>query len=308
MAPNRFCAICGKDIDDSAPHYAMCLECYLKENPLFFLPSDLSLKICLDCGSYAKKDQWNRPESPNLKSLVFDAIDHYSLKNIKHKREIRFLMKMNEESKEYNSRNLVRSVVVDVEGFLNKDEKIKHNQAIKINLNYELCQNCLNLRGGNYFTSILQLRVKDDTSFHQLEKIVDDVQFYVEEQFENDNKQYISKIVDKKYGLDFYLSTNELMNHIITYLRKRYHFILKRSKKLMGRDIQRGKNVYRLKTLIKFLPISKNDLILINNKKYKVDKITHNKVILRTSEGSKEIKPFKFFTNERITFLNETGE
>ena len=58
---HRFCAICGKPIDNTAPHFGMCQNCYLKENPLFELPSTLSFKICIDCGSYSKKEEWVKP-------------------------------------------------------------------------------------------------------------------------------------------------------------------------------------------------------------------------------------------------------
>jgi len=36
--PNRFCAICGINLGKEDPHFGMCLECYLKEHPLFELP------------------------------------------------------------------------------------------------------------------------------------------------------------------------------------------------------------------------------------------------------------------------------
>jgi len=91
------------------------------------------------------------------------------------------------------------------------------------------------------------------------------------------------------------------MNRIISHIRSKYYFILKRTKKLVGRDSQKGRNTYRLKALIKFIPFKKNDFILINNSKYFVEKLTKNKVILRDEKQTKLVKNFSFFfDNKRV--------
>ena len=63
---NRFCAICGKNLDENAPHFGMCLNCYLKEHPLFELPNRFSFKTCIDCGSYSIKEEWIKFENEKL--------------------------------------------------------------------------------------------------------------------------------------------------------------------------------------------------------------------------------------------------
>jgi NMD protein affecting ribosome stability and mRNA decay len=118
--------------------------------------------------------------------------------------------------------------------------------------------------------------------------------------FDRDHRHYISKIEDQKYGVDLYLSTNELMNHIIKFLKSKHHFLLKRTKKLVGRDNQKGKNLYRLKALIKFLPIAHNDTVLIDNQDFIVENITRNKIILKGKNNIKLIKDYSYFFNENI--------
>ncbi|MFW9784570.1 MAG: NMD3-related protein, partial [Candidatus Heimdallarchaeota archaeon] len=117
-----------------------------------------------------------------------------------------------------------------------------------------------------------------------------------------DKKQYISKVLDQKYGLDLMLSTNELLNHIISHLRNKLHFILKRTKKLIGRDIQKGKNIYRLKSLVRFLPFRKNDIIEIENHKYIIDNITKNKIVLKNEDNQKLVKGYSFFFSQKNFF------
>ena len=298
--PNRFCAICGKILVENDPHFGMCLKCYLKEHPLFELPNHFSLNICVDCGSYSKKDEWVEPLENELFSIIEQAIQRLLLKPYSKRNSIDFSISFDEESFVFSSKDLLTSLEVVIQGTLKEDSIIKHQQVIKLNLNHMLCKNCTNLRGGTYFLSIIQLRVKNEKQFDLIKKATGEINEYVEKLFEKDHRQYISKIEDQKYGVDLYLSTNELMNYLIKFLKTNYYFLLKRSKKLVGRDSQKGRNLYRLKTLIKFLPIRNNDIISIENQNYIVENITKNKVILRSEKNAKLIKDYSFFFNEKI--------
>jgi len=298
--PNRFCAICGKILVENDPHFGMCLECYLKEHPLFELPKQFSLNICVDCGSYSKKDVWVEPLENELFSIIEQAIHKLLLKPFLKRNIIDFSISFNEESFVFSSKDLLISLEVAIQGILKENSKITYQQIIKLNLNHILCKNCTNLRGGTYFLSIIQLRVKDEKDFDLIKQVLEEINEYVERIFEKDHRQYISKVEDQKYGVDLYLSTNELMNYLIKFLKTNYYFLLKRSKKLVGRDSQKGRNLYRLKTLIKFLPIKNNDIISIENQNYIVENITKNKVILRSENNTKLIKDYSFFFNEKI--------
>jgi len=306
--PNRFCAICGKDLDEFAPNYGMCLKCYLKEHPLFELPEKLSIKICLDCGNYSKKNIWIESENNEIFFIIEDAIRNFVLKPYLKKDNIDFSIFFNQESFVYSSKDLLKSLILTVKGTLRHDKKINYQEKINIILNYDLCKNCSNLRAGTYFLSIIQLRVKNENFFNIIKEVLDEIHIYVEKLNEKDSRQYITKIEDQKFGVDLYLSTNELMNYILKYLKRKYPFILKRSKKLVGRDSQKGRNLYRLKSLIKFLPINKNDIVLIDNQKYKVENLSKNRVLLRSEKGIKLIKEYPYFFSDKILIKNRTVE
>jgi nonsense-mediated mRNA decay protein 3 len=298
--PHRFCAVCGKDLNDSAPNFSLCLNCYLKEHPLFELPDKFSLKICIDCNKYSIREAWTIPEEKEIFSIIEEAVNKSLLKHILKTKKIRFTFSFDKDSMIYSSKDLLKSVNLKLNGALEEDPTISHEENMKINLEYHLCKNCSNIRGGTYFLAIVQLRVKDENFFYIIQKVLDDIQRYVENLFEEDPRQYITKLVDQNNGVDLYLSTNELMNHIIKQLQTNYHFILKRSKKLVGRDAQRGKNLYRLRSLIKFLPVNKNDSILMEDKDYIVENILKDKVILRDSRGMKVSKDYSYFFNNQI--------
>lgn len=298
--PNRFCAICGKVISDADPHFGMCYDCYLKEKPLFDLPKRFSLNICIDCGSYSKKEVWIEPRDNELFPTINEAIHRFLLKNYLKKGNIEFSITFDEKSYIFSSKDLLKNLDIVVNGKMKENTKLKYQETINVNLNYLLCKNCSNIRGGTYYISIIQLRVKDETQFDLINKALNEINKYVEKLFEKDQKHYISKIEDQKFGVDLYLSSNELMNYIIKLLRVKYYFLIKGTKKLIGRDIQKGKNLYRLKTLIKFLPIQKNDIVIIENEDFLVEKITKTKVFLRNNKNSKLIKNYSYFFNEKI--------
>jgi len=303
--PNRFCAICGNKLNEDSPHYGMCLNCYLVEHPLFDLRDELNVNVCLDCGSYSKKDVWQEPSEDDLYTILDEIVQKFMLRQLKKNILIDVSFSIDKNSMVYSSKDLLRSVEVLIRGNLKKNVDISHQKLVKLKINYMLCKNCSNLRSGTYFTSILQLRVKDVNQLDIIQGFLQEINNFVESLFKKDHRQYISIIKEQKYGVDLYLSTNEIMNRVIKFLQTKYHFLLKRTKKLVGRDNQKGKNLYRLKSLIKFLPVYTHEVILIDNEEFVIESITRSKVILRSSNNAKLIKDYSYFFSEKIIIKNQ---
>ena len=299
--PNRFCAICGKSLKQNSPHFNMCMDCYLTENPLFELPDSFSIRICKECGMYSKKEEWIELPSDDIFRIIEEVIEKFLLKKYIKSNEIQFSFSYDKTNFIYNSSDLLKSLKLIVHGKLIKNPKISSEQNIDVVINYELCNNCSNLISGMHFLSIIQLRVKGEEFFDVIANSLSEIQKYVEDLYLEDNRQYISKLVDQKYGVDLFLSTNELMKKIIVFLKPRYNFILKRSKKLVGRDSQKGRNLYRLKSLIKFIPFKRSDWIILNEKKFYVENV-HKKIVVLRDEGNLRIvKDFNDFFDEKAS-------
>jgi len=296
--PHRFCAICGTELDKKAPHFGMCLNCYLEENPLFKLPKSYNFRLCMDCLKYSKKEEWFEPTENEIFLVIEEVLTRFLLKKYTRQGSITFSFSFDKLI--YSSRNLLTSLDVIITGEMAGNNRFAHQETLRVIIDYELCKNCANLRGGMYYLSIVQLRVKDNTQFGIIKEVLEEISILVENLFSRDDKQYIAKIEDQPLGVDLYLSTNELMNRIISHIKAKHHFILKRTKKLVGRDSQKGRNIYRLKSLIKFLPFRKNEYILINDSKYLIESLTKNRVMLRDEKQTKLVKNFSFFFNDKI--------
>ena len=296
--PHRFCAICGSELDENAPHFGMCLNCYSEENPLFELPKSYNFRLCMDCLKYSKKEEWFEPAENEIFLVIEEVLTRFLLK--KYTRQGLITFSFSFDKLIYSSRNLLTSLDVIIKGEMAGNNRFAHQETLRVIIDYELCKNCANLRGGMYYLSIVQLRVKDNTQFGIIKEVLEEISILVENLFKRDEKQYIAKIEDQPLGVDLYLSTNELMNRIISHIKAKHHFILKRTKKLVGRDSQKGRNIYRLKSLIKFLPFRKNEYILINDSKYLIESLTKNRVMLRDEKQTKLIKNFSFFFDDKI--------
>ena len=297
--PHRFCAICGTELDKKAPHFGMCLNCYLEENPLFKLPKSYNFRLCMDCLKYSKKEEWFEPTENEIFLVIEEVLTRFLLKKYTRQGSITFSFSFDKLI--YSSRNLLTSLDVIITGEMAGNNRFAHQETLRVIIDYELCKNCANLRGGMYYLSIVQLRVKDNTQFGIIKEVLEEISILVENLFSRDDKQYIAKIEDQPLGVDLYLSTNELMNRIISHIKAKHHFILKRTKKLVGRDSQKGRNIYRLKSLIKFLPFRKNEYILINDSKYLIESLTKNRVMLRDEKQTKLVKNFSYFFDDKVT-------
>ncbi|MHA1804274.1 MAG: NMD3-related protein, partial [Promethearchaeota archaeon] len=229
-------------------------------------------------------------------SIIKEAIFDYLLKSLVKKQGLEFNIILDENSIKYNSKKRIDSLEFEIAGSLKTNKMMRHVERLRVRIHHDLCENCTKLRSGMYYKSILQLRVDDASYFPFLSKVINQVQQFVEKQFKQDHGQYIVKMEDKERGVNLYLSSNELMNHIISFLKNQYHFLLKRSKKLVGRDIQKGKNLYRLTSLLKFLPIQKGDIVIIDRTdEYVVVNISKKIIVLRNKAGMKLVKNFEDF-------------
>ncbi|MFW5895579.1 MAG: NMD3-related protein [archaeon] len=301
--PRRFCAICGKDLDSKSPHFGMCLECYLKEHPLFDLPEKFKFSICTDCGNYTKREKWLKPKKQGILNIIEEAVKEFILNPYKDK-DINFEIELDEDTIYLTSKDLIKKIEVIIYGYVKDNPKLNHQQRIEIIINYELCKNCSRLRGGSYFVSIIQLRVKNESDFDKINDVIKLIQPFVENQFQFDRRQYITKLIEKKYGADLYISTKKLTNQILNLLNHKYQFVKKHSKKLVGRNTQEGKNIYRHKILIKFLPIERYDVIKVNDEIFEINNILKNKVILKNKKNKKITRDYEFFFKNKFQKIN----
>ena len=130
--PHRFCAICGSELDENAPHFGMCLNCYLEENPLFELPKSYNFRICMDCLKYSKKEEWYEPVENEIFSVIEEVLTRFLLKNYTKRGLITFSFSFDKLI--YSSRNLLTSLDVIITGNMTGNYKFTHQLLRCINI------------------------------------------------------------------------------------------------------------------------------------------------------------------------------
>jgi len=301
--PTRFCSICGKEFSTNEKIYDKftCLRCYLKNKPLFLFQDIFYLNICLECGSFSKDSKvkvWLTPSTENILEIVKSAINYYLLEPYGKKENIEFKLIILEEKISPNAK-IIEDIYLMITGVHIYDENLIYTQEIKVKLKYGHCDNCISIKQKK-INAIIQLRVIFDEQHNLIEIAKEKIKNYIDNVSKKDSTEYITKIEYVKNGVDIFLSTQNQTNKIIRLLKPEYNFLIKSSKKLMSRDVQRGKNIYRIKTLIKFLPIEKEDEVITKNIKYIVDKIGKNKVYLIDTLGNRIIKNYQFFFSKKV--------
>ncbi len=308
MSPNRFCSLCGKPISSSEQFYNnfQCLNCYLKDNPLFLLKEFYYLNVCLECGSFSKESKvrnWISISADNIMEIVKNAVEILFLEPFARKENLDFSIKIDYDNISPYAQN-VEDIFLDVSGTHKKDSNLTHMQKIKVKIKYGHCDKCISLKQ-KPIKSIIQLRVRFNEQMYLVEEAFEKIRQHMNTVSEKEPLDYISNIEQVVNGIDISLSTNNQNSKIIRMLKPQYKFITKHSKKLIGRDTQRGKNIYRFKTLIKFLPIAREDIVIINNVQYKVFNIGKNKIYLIDTNGNKIVKSYPFFYKKKVKILDK---
>lgn len=183
----------------------------------------------------------------------------------------------------------------------------KDSSEITILLKQALCKTCNKLLSRR-FDAVIQLRtikMKSKKSKEILDSLIDEVIEHAQKIQQKYPEQFISDIEELPQGFDLKLSIKSMMTSIQSYLTSRYAFIVKTSKKLMGKNPNTGGDLYRTYVLLRYIPFQVNKIIRIQNKAYSVKKIQANRIILEDME-SHDLKThnFDYFEKKLIERLD----
>ncbi|QEE14834.1 NMD3-related protein [Promethearchaeum syntrophicum] len=304
MKLRKFCAKCGRPLSEESNNYNnyLCTDCNSKIIPNYIIPEKFTLRNCIYCGAYSLKTK-DQEYSWQYKSLEIDDND-FLKKILKENIFLKFNKKFNVKS-EFSFENPDLSERVDIKttvSIISKDlPEVQEELLIKIrDINCPYCAK----RSGGRFDAIVQIRIQHQKDEKKLQEILAYCLKIEEKENFKRLSNFISKIDNVTNGFDLKVSTNAMARVLIARLRKKYHFEIKVSKKLIGVDSEKGSDLYRLSTLLRLIPVDKNDLILFEGIKYYVKSISKNRISLQIVSGGK-IKNVKYsdFQGKKWLFL-----
>jgi len=263
------CAICGRESQKS-----ICSKCYVERNEVIWIDSTINLTQCPRCGFF-KLDRWRdvNYEKALEEELRSSLCIHSELKVTG--------IEISKDSFETDS-PLLRSMTVNVSGVL-WGEKVKQSRTFTVRILKELCTKCSRKAGG-YYESIVQVRAEDRSIGEDELKTAEEVVKAVIFREKENEKAFISKVVERREGIDYYIGDRNVGRKISKRIVEELGGVIKESKRISGR--KDGRDIYRFTYSIRLPAYRRGDIV---EKDGKLAVVTNPKldkgISLETGEG-----------------------
>ncbi len=165
--------------------------------------------------------------------------------------------------------------------FLFKNKWGKNKDFDEQSIEKTVCPKC-SKQGSKYFEGILQARNIDK-----------EIKEFIESQVikQHNKGVFITKKVNQKNGIDYYLSSKKFLASISKKLIASFGGIIKSNAKLFSRNKQTSKDIFRVNVLYQAPEFKKHDIIKINNHLLKITNI------------SKKISGIDLKTGKKASFI-----
>lgn len=257
-----FCVKCGIDIDKAID--GLCIDCFLNGRKLTSMPHHVDLNVCANCGDVRLRERWVTKD-------IQEAIDDAAVDSLMAIKEAKVVgIEVSSSEQEPNTH------VVVVDSVLNIDGNIVNDAAATIvRLKNTVCKRC-SRQLGNYYEAIVQIRTGSKELSRELKReTLNRVENLVDSQSKNNRQLFITKTEEVQGGLDIYLSSISLGKSVAKDLADTYCAETKEASKLVGQT-EDGQDMYRLTYLVRLPDFHLGDVVLFENRYYKLSRVSNN--------------------------------
>lgn len=260
-----FCLLC----DSQEKLYdGLCKKCFLEEFEALKVPDYTTFTVCSHCGATLKKNKWIQVGYFD-DEIINDAIQ----KNIEVNPKL-------EDADIYteitNNRGTVYECVIHVDGRV-IDTDISRKYPIEVKVEKGVCPDCSKFHSG-YYEAVIQLRA-DDRKLNEDE--IREADLFISNEIQRlckTNKlAYVTERIVLKEGIDYQVGSYNAAHKIVVNLQKQFGGIITESRKIVGHDKSRSKDLYRSWVLLRLPSFNKNDFIEYDDKIIKIEKIGSHK-------------------------------
>ncbi len=244
----RRCPVCGKPVEGSLE---MCPECYVERREVFWLKDLIELVKCPRCEFFKVRGKWR---DVSFEDALLDAVQS----------SIRVIPEFEVEGVFVSplTRGEVGRFVVRLEGSLD-GKFVCAERVVEVRVRSEVCKRCSREAGG-YYESIVQIRADErEVSEEELEVVRSIVERVLEREKDN-QKAFISKIVERREGVDFYFGDRNIGRKVSRLIAEELGGKIVESKKIHTR--RDGQDVYRFTYAVRLPAYRKGDLVEENGK------------------------------------------
>lgn len=241
------CALCGRESEDT-----LCPECYVERNEIIHVDK-VSLSQCSKCGYFKISGKWRKID-------FMDALEEI----LKSQTSTHHDLEVDEVSV------IRKGQLLHIEGRF-RGLPVERYKEVNLDFNKELCLRCSRKSGG-YFEAIVQIRTEGrKIKPEEAQEALKIVEREVEAEEENP-KSFISKVVERKEGIDYYLGSREIGRKVSKEIAHELGGKIKESKRTSGRFD--GKELYRFTFSVRLPSFREGDVViedstvaLVTNKK-----------------------------------------
>ncbi|MFO7966184.1 MAG: NMD3-related protein [Archaeoglobaceae archaeon] len=270
------CALCGRESEDT-----LCPECYVERNEIIHIDK-VSLLQCPKCGYFKISGKWRRMD-------FMDALEE----------ELKIHTSFHPDLKVDEVAVINKGQMLQIKGSF-RGLPVERYKEINLDFNKEMCQRCSRKSGG-YFESIVQVRTEGRKLLPvEAQEVAKVVEKEIEADEENP-KSFLSKVVERKEGIDYYLGSREIGRKIAKEIAYELGGKIKESKKTSGRFD--GKELYRFTFLVRLPSFREGDVVVEINDTETLALVTNKKLwkAITVDGGSINLKnPTVVFKHEEL--------
>jgi len=227
------CVICGSE----AVIEGMCLKCYQKRRKLSYLDDIIELVRCPKCGYFKIGGVWKDLE---FSSALFEIVQS--------KVRVHPQFEVEEVDIEPLTSGEVGKYIVRLIGYVEGCRAVDEN-VVNVRVRTITCERCSRFSGG-YYEAIVQVRADDRKIEEDELKVVKEIINRILEKEKDNQKAFISKVVERKEGPDFYFGDKNIGRKVSREVARTLGGRVIESRKLHtridGRDIYRYTFAVRL--------------------------------------------------------------
>jgi len=242
------CPICGKPVEGDLN---VCVECFIDRNEVFWLDDIIELTKCPRCEFFKIRGKWR---DISFEEALIDTI-YSSLRVHPH-------FNVCDVSVQRLAKGEVGKYIVILSGDM-FNKPISVEKVVDVRVLREVCVKCTREAGG-YYEAIVQIRADerkiDDEELKIVTKIIDNVLMKEKE----NPKAFISKIVERKEGIDYYFGDRNIGRKIARMIVNELGGKIIESKKIHTR--RDGQDVYRFTYAVRLPPFRKGDVVVEDGK------------------------------------------
>lgn len=270
MNSKIFCPQCGKT--GVKLFNGLCSSCFTEKTSLIKVPHDIDITICAQCGSIQKKGKWLDSTLTIEDTVIKTVSEHVELdKSVSDVNiSIQFL----------NIRGSVFECLVNVDAEV-LGERITREFVVNVKINKSTCIACSKYASG-YYEAVIQLRA--DSRFLSNEEIeVADkcIMNKLKSLSKKDKMAYISQRIAIKEGIDYYVGSYKSARKLVETLKNEFGGVSQESPRIMGRDKDSGKDLYRVWISLRLSQFQKFDFVEYDDIIAQVENFTGSKIYLK---------------------------